>query len=83
MLEDENGPPVTLIGISGEIRLWVEGLSHPVEIVSDNMPSCSFPKDNRVGGVTLVAGSSLSSGTTGVDVDISIDDENEFFANNR
>ena len=83
MLEDEIGPPVTLIGISGEIRLRDGGISHPDEFVSDNMPSCSFPKDNRVGGVTLVAGSSLSSGTTGVDVDISLDDENEFFANKR
>ena len=83
MLEDDANPPDFLIGISGEARLMAGEESYPEERLPDRLPRFSEPKDNRVGGVTLVAGSSLSSGTTGVDVDISMEEEKEFFANKR
>ena len=57
--------------------------SNPDVMPPDGTPKCSPPKDNRVGGVAFVGGSSLSSGTTGVRVDTSVDEENEFLANKR
>ena len=82
-LDDETDPPTPLMGISGEIRLVDWWDSHSEGILSDNIPRLSLPKDNRVGGAILVGGNSLSSGTTGVELDMSMDEENEFFANKR
>ena len=81
--DDDTDPPTPLIGISGEVRLVAGGESHSEGILSDKIPRLSLPKDNLVGGAIFVGGNSLSSGTTGVALDMSMDEEKEFFANKR
>ena len=70
-------------GVSGDTLLIAGAESDPDDTPPDNTPMLSVPNDNLVWGVANVAGSSLSSGTTGVDVDISVADEKEFFTNKR
>ena len=82
-LDEDTDAPTPLMPISGDIRLVADGESHSEGILSDNIPRLSLPKDNLVGGAILVGGNSLSSGTTGVALDMSMDEENEFFANRR
>ena len=82
-MEDEEDDPDSLMGRSGDTRLMTGAESNPDVMPPDGTPKCSLPKDNRVGGVAFVGGSSLSSGTTGVRVDTSVDEENEFLANKR
>ena len=82
-LDEDTDAPTPLMPISGDIRLVAGGESHSEGILSDNIPRLSLPKDNLVGGAILVGGNSLSSGTTGVALDMSMDEENEFFAKRR